>query len=229
MRPRTRDLLKRLSRLYPCAIFSGRSRADLRGKVQGAGIRELVGNHGAEPAGRSSAALRRKVAQWKTVLKSAIEDMPGVWIEDKGISLAVHYRQQPNKQTARRRIMHAVASLEGAQTVGGKQVINVLAVGAPHKGQALAAARDRRKCDWVLYVGDDDNDEDAFALGGNTVPVRVGQKRASKARYYLRNQAEMDALLEALIGMRSPAPRKYPVVPRAKPGRSPAPQNEDIL
>jgi trehalose 6-phosphate phosphatase len=208
MRPRTRELLKRLSRLYPCAIFSGRSRADLRGKVQGSGIRDLAGNHGAEPSARSSAALRRKVAHWKTVLKSGIDDMPGVWIEDKGISLAVHYRQQPNKQAARRRIMRALASLDGVHAVGGKQVINLVAADAPHKGQALAAARDRLKCDWVLYVGDDDNDEDAFALSGNTVPVRVGQKRASKARYYLRNQAEMDTLLEALIGLRSSTPHK---------------------
>ena len=38
-------------------------------------------------------------------------------------------------------------------------------------------------CDWVLYVGDDETDEDAFALGGNMVPVRVGRKQRSHARY----------------------------------------------
>ena len=131
--------------------------------------------------------------------------MPGVWIEDKGISLAVHYRHQPDKRAARRRILRAVQSMEGVRVVGGKQVINLVPAGATHKGHALAAARDRLKCDWILYVGDDDNDEEAFALDGNTVPVLVGRRRASKARYYMRNQSEIDQLLEALIALRGPA------------------------
>ena len=56
----------------------------------------------------------------------------------------------------------------------------------------------------VLFVGDDDNDEDAFALPGNTVPVRVGRKLRSHARYYLRRQSEIDRLLELLVGLRVP-------------------------
>ena len=55
---------------------------------------------------------------------------------------------------------------------------------------------------WVLYVGDDDNDEDAFALDGNIVPVRIGRKRRSHARYYLHTQAEIDKLLELLVSAR---------------------------
>ena len=52
-------------------------------------------------------------------------------------------------------------------------------------------------------MGDDENDEDAFALEGNTIPVRVGWNRQSKARYYLRAQAEIDQLLELLVTLRS--------------------------
>jgi hypothetical protein len=48
-------------------------------------------------------------------------------------------------------------------------------------------------------VGDDENDEDAFSLDGNIVPVRIGRKRRSHARYYLRTQAEIDKLLELLL------------------------------
>jgi trehalose 6-phosphate phosphatase len=75
----------------------------------------------------------------------------------------------------------------------------VLVDGAPHKGEALAAERDRLKCKWVFYVGDDENDEDAFALDGKIIPVRIGRKRHSHARYYLRSQAEIDTLLEKLV------------------------------
>jgi trehalose-6-phosphatase len=58
-------------------------------------------------------------------------------------------------------------------------------------------------CDLVLYVGDDDNDEDAFAAGENVIPVRVGRKRGSKALYYLRSQGEIDTLLERLIALKN--------------------------
>ena len=67
----------------------------------------------------------------------------------------------------------------------------------------MATERDRLACSWVLYVGDDDNDEDAFALDGNIVPVRIGRKLRSHARYYLRTQAEIDTLLAVLVAERS--------------------------
>src|SRR5262249_8998821 len=155
---RTKRLLKSLSGLYPCAIFSGRARADVLAKVNGAGIRNVLGNHGAESAAKVDPALRRQTAHWKRVLELAVGDEPGVGIEDKGISLAVHYRRHPNKPAIRRRILRAIARLTGrVRTMGGKQVINLVDAGAPHKGQALAEARDRLRCDWILYVGDDDN------------------------------------------------------------------------
>ena len=50
--------------------------------------------------------------------------------------------------------------------IGGKQVVNIVVDGAPNKGEALIAERKRLRCDWVLYVGDDENDEDAFAVPG---------------------------------------------------------------
>jgi hypothetical protein len=53
-------------------------------------------------------------------------------------------------------------------------------------------------------VGDDDNDEDAFALGGNIVSVRIRRKLRSKAGYFLRTQTEIDELLELLIRLREP-------------------------
>jgi trehalose-6-phosphatase len=83
--------------------------------------------------------------------------------------------------------------------------VNVVGRLAPHKGDALAAERDRLQCNWVLYLGDDENDEDAFALGGNIVPVRIGRKQRTHARYYLRTQTEIDDLLELLVRLREQA------------------------
>ncbi|MBM3775732.1 MAG: hypothetical protein FJW37_11310 [Acidobacteria bacterium] len=128
--------------------------------------------------------------------------VPGLWVEDKGLSLAVHYRQSPGKSEVRRRILRAAQDLERVHVFGGKQVVNIVLDGAPQKGEALIAERERLRCRWVLYVGDDENDEGAFAVGGNMVPVRVGRKQRSHARYYLRTQTEIDKLLELMVMLR---------------------------
>jgi trehalose 6-phosphate phosphatase len=120
------------------------------------------------------------------------------------MSLAVHYRQSVQKKDARRLILAAARKLEVAHVFGGKQVVNLAVNGAPNKGDALTTERDRLGCNWVLYVGDDTNDEDAFALSGNIVSVRIGQKLRSRARYYLRTQVEIDDLLELLVRLREP-------------------------
>jgi len=64
------------------------------------------------------------------------------------------------------------------------------------KGEALASERDRLHCTWVLLVGDDESDEDAFSPEGKTISVRVGRKRQSHANYSLRPHAKIDELLE---------------------------------
>ena len=92
---------------------------------------------------------------------------------------------------------------------GGKRVVNVVMDGSSHKGPALAAERERLRCTWVIFVGDDENDEGAFALDGNTLAVRVGRKRKSQACYYLQSQGEVDELLELPVRLRTfPKARK---------------------
>ncbi|MGP8247617.1 MAG: trehalose-phosphatase [Bryobacteraceae bacterium] len=204
MRVRTRNLLRRLAALYPCVIISGRARADVLGKLSGVNVARVIGNHGAEA--EATRKSHRRVERWKAVLELELGPMPGLWVEDKGYSLAVHYRQSTQKAEARRRILAATRSLKRVRVFGGKQVVNLVADEAPHKGDALAAERDRLGCNWVLYVGDDENDENAFALGGNIVPVRIGRKQRSHARYYLRTQAEIDELLDLLVRLRKPKP-----------------------
>jgi len=198
---RTRDLLERLAKLYPCVIVSGRARADLVGRLAGVRVCRAIGNHGAEP--EATAARPAVVAEWKAVLDREVAGIPGLLVEDKGLSLAVHYRLCARRAEVRKRILALAQKLPDVRIVGGKFVINLVLDRSHNKGQALAAERARLGCDWILFVGDDDNDEDAFALGGNIVPVRIGRKRHSHARYYLRTQEEMDALLEILVRLRS--------------------------
>jgi trehalose 6-phosphate phosphatase len=203
MRKRTRDLLCRVAAFYPCIVVSGRDRADILEKLGCLNVAGVLGNHGAESG--KTLAPRRHVKRWKAALEPEIETMPGTWIEEKAFSLAIHYRQAPQKAATRRRIVAAAKKLDDVRVFGGKQVVNVVEKLALHKGDALVAERDRLKCNWVLYFGDDENDEDAFALKGNIVPVRIGRKQRTHARYYLRTQTEIDELLELLARLRESA------------------------
>jgi len=198
---RTRSLLELLASRYPSVVISGRARADVLGRLTGVELARVIGNHGAETE-LTTVKSRRRVQQWRASLELHLLSLPGLWIEEKGLSLTVHYRLCTQKAEARRRILKAVRNLQHVRIVGGKQVVNLVEDKAPHKGDVLAAERDRLDCDWILYVGDDETDEDAFALKGNIVAVRIGQKQRSHARYYLRKQTEIEMLLELLCKMR---------------------------
>ncbi|MEP6960764.1 MAG: trehalose-phosphatase [Acidobacteriota bacterium] len=213
MRDQTRRLLVRLAALYPCVILSGRTRADLLGKLRGVDVEKVIGSHGAESSGPKNKSARPQVQRWKAAIELELGPVPGLWVEDKGLSLAVHYRQAGSKAEVQRRIHKAVQNLERARVFGGKHVVNVVVDGDPDKGTALTAERDRLRCDWVLYVGDDDNDEDAFAIGGNLVGVRVGRKLKTHARYFLRSQPEINLLLERMVDLREHRAAIRPISP----------------
>jgi len=198
---RTQRALGRLTALYPCVILSGRARPDLMGRLDGMPFERVFGNHGAEGAGPKPKP-RPEVKKWKAALELELGTVPGLWVEDKGLSLAVHYRQSPNRSAALRQILRAAQNLAGARVLGGKQVVNLVVDGDPDKGTVLLSERARLRCESVLYVGDDRNDEEAFAIGGRTIAVRVGRALRSQASYYLRTQSEMDTLLELMVKLR---------------------------
>jgi trehalose 6-phosphate phosphatase len=209
LRPRTRELLVRVCRLYPCIVVSGRAVSDVRERLRGIGLLEIIGNHGLEPWRRSE-EFAKKVRSWLPVLSKRLAPFKGVVIEDKSYSLAVHYRKSREKRAARLAVLEAARQLEPLRVIGGHQVVNLLPEGAPHKGIALGAARDRFGCDTALYVGDDETDEDVFARDepGRLLTVRVGHKKSSRASFFLESQGDIDALLEHLLGLRSPAQQR---------------------
>lgn len=204
MRPRTTELLTRLCELYPSAVISGRSKADVLSRLGGADVDYVVGNHGLEPGSRLEefeGDMRRALE----ALRRALDAIPGVELEDKRYSLAVHYRASRNKELARRTIRNAVAELPvPTRTVLGKLVVNVVPEGAPNKGDALLELRDAANTDTALYIGDDITDEDVFRLDqpGRLVSIRIGESQVSTAAFYLRDQREIDRLLLQLVRLR---------------------------
>jgi trehalose 6-phosphate phosphatase len=203
MRPSTRRLLEGVAGAYPCVVISGRSRDDVGRRLRGVPLAGVVGDHGLEPWHAQSKATHG-ARRWVPLLEEELGAIPGIAIEDKGLSIAVHYRQCRDKAKARARVLAAATRLGPARLLGGKQVLNILPAGAPHKGQALERARARLQCEAAVYVGDDETDEDVFALGrpGRLLGIRVGRKRGSSAAFYVRTQRDVDRLLRALLALR---------------------------
>jgi trehalose 6-phosphate phosphatase len=206
MRAVTKRLLVQVAQLYPTVVISGRSRAELRRWLGGVPLRQLVGNHGIEPW-QAHRPLVDEVDRCLPVLDRHLSGLAGVVIENKAYSISVHYRRSREKRRALAAILEAAARLKNVRVVGGKQVVNILPDGAHHKGIALEKERSRLQCDTALYVGDDETDEDVFALDqpGRLLSIRVTPKRASRATYCLRNQRAVDDLLALLVELRRPA------------------------
>jgi trehalose 6-phosphate phosphatase len=206
MRPRTARLLEVANRLYPVVIISGRSRADVLARLRAAGVREVIGNHGAEPS-HGSDAITDDIERWRQRLQERLAPWRGVEIESKRYSLAIHYRRARAKKPALAAILEAAGALTGARLVGGKLVVNLLPERGPHKGMALERERERLRCDTSIYVGDDDTDEDVFSLDqpGQLLGVRVGRREGSAASYCISGQQHIDDLLVTLVALRERA------------------------
>lgn len=200
----TRELLRETATLYPCAVLSGRSHADVSRFLEGIPLTLMVGNHGAEwewdPPG--AARVEEQVRRWRKELERALAPFPGVVVEDKRYSLTVHYRHA-TRAGAARAIRAAATQLDGVRVLGGKESLSLVPRGSETKGNALQRIRTICRCDAAVYVGDDITDEDVFAL---EVPwllgIRVGRGRRTSARFWLRRQSDIDALLEVLIRCR---------------------------
>ncbi len=205
MLPTTEHLFAHLCQLSPCAVVSGRARADVKSRLGSATPLYVVGNHGME-WGEDQTTHDPSLSRAHGILERELGTLPGLVIENKHHSLSIHYRQADDHDAALGNIERVLSQLaEPLRRQDGKAVINLLPVDAPHKGNALLALCERHRARHALFVGDDVTDEDAFRVTGNLtlVTVRIGRCTDSAAEYYLNEQAEIDQLLEALLALRS--------------------------
>lgn len=204
MRGETFVLLGQVAALYPCAVLSGRARSDLLPRLPGVAVRWVVGNHGLEWPGEQRPELRERVSGWREVLEPRLRGLPGVVVEDKGLSLAVHYRQARSPSRALKAIESAAVDLPRCRSERGILVVNLLPAEGPDKGAALVRLRELAHCTHALFVGDDVTDEAVFRLGSRRVlSVRVGPSAETRADHHLADQSEVDAVLRALLRARA--------------------------
>ena len=207
-------LLDLIARLYgesggAMALVSGRAISDLE-KLLGTLHMPLAGQHGLErrdAAGRlwMHAALPAAKCAIKQALAPVLARHPGLLLEDKGLTLALHYRKAPHLASYVHRLMDRLASDAdaGLEVQRGKRVAEVKPSGID-KGTAVAEylAESPFKGRRAVFIGDDLNDEHGFAevnkLEG--ISIKVG-KGGSCARYRLPDVAAVRSwLCEALEG-----------------------------
>lgn len=209
---RSREVLTRVSERYPVAVLSGRAVSDVEARIEGIPVRWVVGGHGAEWPGDSEGrrVWRSQVAAWKRRLAREIAAIPGAELEDKGISLSLHYRSARNQAAAAGTAARLVAHLAGAKVIPGKRVLNILPENAPDKGTALWRLAADTGAGRVLFVGDDETDELAFRakLPVPAVTVRVGHSARSAAAFHVGGRAGVDRLLRDFASLREPPPRR---------------------
>lgn len=200
----TQRLLRLVCILHPCAVISGRSRRDLVHRLDGIPFAAIVGNHGAEAGhGPVDLSVRGVVMGWRDAASAALARVEGVHVEDKGLSLAIHYRQAGDLEAAERAVTAAASALPGARVFGGHAVVNVVPPDVHDKGLAVAELLARfMPRSAAVYVGDDTTDEDAFASAAVEVGIRVGASSSSAARYFIASQERLDDLLRALVRTR---------------------------
>jgi trehalose 6-phosphate phosphatase len=194
--------LAHLAGRLPVAIVSGRAIEDLRKRLTFVPP-YLVGNHGAEdPAHGALPPAALEVLRDRLRTSSAALADAGVSVEDKGYSLALHYRLASDPEQAIATVARVLEDLPaGLAAYPGKLVMNVVGSSAPDKGVAVLRLLARSGASRAVFLGDDVNDEPVFAAAGaDWLTVKVGRDdAASLARFYVESPDEVAQMLERMV------------------------------
>jgi len=163
----TRAEVRRLAGRYALvACVSGRTGTEAARLVGVDGV-VYVGVHGLE--------LAPEAERWRETLRPfAAEEWP--WVEDKGLTVAFHWREAGDEGQARR-TLEAVATRaesDGLEARWGRKALELRPPVDADKGTAVRSLLSERGLRRALYAGDDTTDLDAFrGLDGLEVAVRV--------------------------------------------------------
>jgi trehalose 6-phosphate phosphatase len=185
------------------AVVSGRAIDDID-RMVGLPWLALAGVHGLERRQASGEVWRASIgaplAAARAELAALAARQPRLLIEDKGLGVAVHYREAPDLADVAEQAARAAADRHGLVLQPGKMVFEVRQGGAD-KGSALRdfMALPPFRGSRPVFVGDDHTDEAGFAaaaaLGG--YGVLVGEPRATAATHRLPDLAAVEAWLAA--------------------------------
>jgi trehalose 6-phosphate phosphatase len=178
--PEARTILADLAgRHNLVAVVSGRRTDEVRALIESTEI-EVFGHYGiiesASEGVRSPEVLSR--------VHEVAGSVPGAWVEDKGASLAVHYRAAADPAAAQGRlrpVLQAIADARGLTILPGKMVLELAPADTPGKGSVILREARARNLAGCFFAGDDRADLAGFAAldelkADGTVTVKVAVK-----------------------------------------------------
>jgi trehalose-phosphatase len=191
-------------------IISGRSISDVRSRV---GLKQILyaGNHGLEISGPNiefthpkAKLAREEMLSIRDRLSHSLSGIPGLILEDKVLSLSLHFRQVEKDELEKMNKIFFDIILplrDRIKLSTGSEVYNIMPPVDWDKGKAIQLIMGKcgENC-LPLYLGDDLTDEDAFKVvkeaGG--IGILVGERTDSASEYYLRSPKEVETFLAKL-------------------------------
>ena len=184
------------------AIVSGRERADLQSRVGIPGV-IYAGNHALEISGPGCLFVEPSAVEHSAALEGLaasltheLEQIPGILVENKGLTLSVHFREVAAEEAAKvRRIVHntlAISRHPFLLTLG-HLVYEIRPRTNWNKAEGVRwIMHELGKEDaLVIYVGNDASDEVAFAALADGVTAKVGDSMGTAAHYRLEGPVEV--------------------------------------
>jgi trehalose-phosphatase len=221
--PEVREKLHALAEksTFSVGIISGRSLSEVEALVGIEGI-YYAGNHGLEIEGPALKFINPAAEATRTIIKdlarrfsAKLGDTRGVIVEDKGLSLSIHYRLVERGGVNAvaevfRQITSPLLSEGKIRVTSGKKVWEVRPPIDWHKGKAVEAITKemkkvlKREKLLTIYLGDDTTDEDAFRVIHRPQGWSIfigGENPSSNADYFLDSTAEVLAFLSRLLSL----------------------------
>lgn len=214
LNPKTKRILDDLSRgrSRRLAIVSGRPLGELYAYLRLKNV-FYAGNHGLETRGwglpvPSYAAEARKLKNLIGLLarkfgRTFSDYYEGLWVENKGYTLSLHYRKVPREQKVlfeeMVRFFRDKYKRYPLVWTRGKKVWEIRPNAFWGKGDLVLYLMRKFPRALPVVIGDDRADEDMFRmLGSDAVTVRVGHFKHSAAKYYLKSPYDVRVFLRKL-------------------------------
>lgn len=209
-------LKKRLAALarkekYTIGIISGRSLNEVKNLLKIKGI-YYAGNHGLEIEAGNVKFIHPDFLRYQPYIKEVNDELSaitrgikGIVLEDKGMTLSLHYRLVEKKwvpkiKKAFDQVCAPYQKRGKIKVTLGKKVLEVRPAIGWDKGKALRKIEQLSNAasgDLTCYIGDDQTDFDAFnALKSRGISIFVGKDPLSPAQYYLKDTEEVAEFLE---------------------------------
>ena len=208
-------LLKKLAvhSNFSVIIVTGRSSPDIKKLI---GIKNIiyVSNHGFQISGKRIKWIHPGVKRNLPILKKILlllnrdlKPFTKTFIEDKKLTLSVHFRNEKNSLIpfVKKIVATCIQPFqENIIKTTGKKVIEIRPSINWNKGKAilkiLALLQHKKNKNSIVCIGDDKTDEDAFrALRNKAITVHIGSNLNTQAHYYLHNTKQVKTFLETIL------------------------------